>query len=170
MKKLGLLLCMLLGLAACGQDARKLEEVTYETLEEAIAAAEEEYADIKGEFVKGIEIENQYIAAFVEQHEPEPALRFMIYEKTEDGVFLKQYGTVGYAFYEHGATGVSGEMDWTEQDGTCILYEAKVQGLGYEEPTAEDLQVLDFAGEVLEKDGYYFALHLNTYRGAMPVK
>ena len=46
MKKLGLLLCLLLGLTACGQVEYKEKEEVFATLDEAIEAAAADYQEL----------------------------------------------------------------------------------------------------------------------------
>lgn len=172
MKKFGLLLCLLLGLTACVQAEPQKKEEVFATWEEAIAAHEEDYGDVNGEFEKYIHIENEYIVAFSEyrpsaDENSKFAVGFVIYEETEEGIVLRKYAN-SYGLFEGGWCNIPGEMEWTErEDGTCILYELKAQGMGYTEPTTEELNGLDFYGEVFEREGYYFVLDMRAYRGVM---
>lgn len=169
MKKFGLLLCLLLGLAACGDVEYQKKEEIFSTLEEAFAAHEQDFADVSRELVDYIQIEDQYIAAFSEyrpsaDENSKYAVGFVIYEETEDGFLLRKYAN-SYGLFEGGWCNILDVMEWTEEDGICIQYELKAQGMGYEEPTEEELNALDFTGEVYEREGYYFVLGMEAHRG-----
>ena len=170
MKKFGVLLCLLLGLTACGQTTYQKEETVFPTLEEAFAAHEQDWADVSGELVDYIQIEDQYIAAFSgyrssADENSKYAVGFVIYEETEEGFVLRKYAN-SYGLFEGGWCNIPDVMEWTEkEDGTCIQYELKAQGMGYEEPTEEELNALEFTGEVFEREGYYYVLSMEAHRG-----
>ena len=171
MKKIGLLLCLLLGLAACGEVEYQKKEEVFATLEEAFVAHKQDFVDVSRELVDYIQIEDQYIAAFSEyrpsaDENSKYAVGFVIYEETEDGFVLRKYAN-SYGLFEGGWCNIPDVMEWTEEDGTCIQYELKAQGMGHKEPMEEELNAMDFAGEVFEREGYYFVLSMEAHRGMM---
>ena len=166
MKKLGLLLCLLLGLTACGQAEPQKKEEVFGTLEEAIETYEEKIAYGDGRFEEMLETEGNIIVAYTEDtadEEAEPGMYFVIFEETEEGiVWRKNVGS--FHLMPSGTQGFNNQMEWMEQeDGTCLMYDLKAASWD-SEPAEEELAELDFGfGEVRERDGYYFSLKMEVY-------
>lgn len=169
MKKFGLLLCLLLGLTACGQEQK---EPVFATLDEAIEAHLD--ANIGSRLEEIGQTENAHIVAFTESRhsgmEENPPLvyqgvpvYFVIYEETEDGFILREETPKLLLSEGEGPSGVLGELDWiTKQKDEEVQYHLKGVCFGTTPPTEEELEELVGFGEVHERYGYYFSVALET--------
>ena len=170
MKKFGLLLCLILGLTACGKG--KMKEPDFATMDEAIEAHLKENPGDELEEIG--QIENAHIAAFTEtiyQKDKygkdavldETVAYFMLYEEVENG-FILQEQTAGIVLDDtKAALGVLGEANWINHvEGEEVQYHLRGVGFGGTMPTEEELE--DFAeyGEIHERDGLYFAFALEV--------
>lgn len=156
MKKFGLLLCLLLGLTACGQEtevetADEPQLQYFETVEDGIAfykEAEEEILYQERIYCTEIVIlysaENDYITALAFAEQPEGYVEWW-----------------GLAAYGSGA-GVSCDAPW-EVAGVAPYpyYEIRFESFD-EVPTAETLAERGFS-DYIERDGKYIAVKLTRY-------
>lgn len=165
MKKLGVLFCLLLGLAACGQEEK---EPVFATLEEAIEVHLQENSSDKLEEVG--QIENAYIAAFSGDIEDKSInekiellgvnVYFRVYEETEDGFILRKDTAEIHLDDTRVRNTFTGDASWIiGAEGEEPQYYLRGVGFGDEKPTAEEMKALGFSefGEIHEKEGLYFA-------------
>ena len=157
MKKFGLLLCLLLGLTACGQtDTETVDDPQpryFETVEEGIAFYKEDEEEIlyqeriySTEIVILYSAENTYISALAFSEHPEG--------------YLEEWGLAGYG----SAVTLKCDAPWERTDihqATYPYYQIKFDMFD-EEPTAELLAERGF-GDYMERDGKYIAVNLIRY-------
>jgi hypothetical protein len=172
MKKLGLLLCLLLGLTACGQVEYKEKEEVFATLDEAIEAHLQQ--NPSDELEEICQIENAHIAVFTELvHQKdkygedvildETVAYFVLYEEVEDGFVLREQ-TNGIVLDDtKAALGVMGEANWIDHaDGDEVGYHLRGVGFGDAMPMPEVLEQFKEYGEIHERDGFFFAFALEV--------
>jgi len=158
MKKFGVLLCLLLGLTACGQstDVETTDDPQpqyFETVEEGIAFYKEDEEEIlyqeriySTEIVLLYSAENTYFSALAFAEQPEG--------------YIEQWGLAGYG----SAVTLSCDAPWERTDvhqAAYPYYEIDFD-LFEEEPTAEMLEERGF-DEYMERDGKYIAVKLTRY-------
>lgn len=162
MKKLGWLLCLVLGLTACGQAESQQKEEVFATLEEAIAdhiaediwsgAEVEEIVQTRGAAVVLFSTSN-------EVQEEEPTVYFALFEETEDGFVFRDM-TQGYSLGTWGQIRISNETGWLEEEGfDSVRYELTERGFGDTKPAEEELETGE---KVYERDGFYFAVKMEV--------
>ena len=156
MKKFGLLLCLLLGLTACGQNtevetADEPQPRYFETVEEGIAFFKKEEEEILYQeriYCTDIVIlyssENDYITALAFAEQPEG--------------YAEEWGLAAYG----SGVGVSCDAPW-EVAGVAPYpyYEIRFESFD-EPPTAEKLAERGFR-DYMERDGKYIAVKLTRY-------
>ena len=158
MKKFGVLLCLLLGLTACGQstDAKTADDPQpqyFGTVEEGIAFYKEDGEEIlyqeqiySTEIVILYSAENEYITALGFSEHPEG--------------YMEEWGMANYG----SAVTLKCDASWERSDpsqAACPYYEISFD-LFAEEPTAELLAERGF-DKCMEKDGKYIAVKLTRY-------
>lgn len=165
MKKFGVLLCLLLGLTACGLEQRKVPD--FATLDEAI----ENYKEETDQVEEITQAETVYMVAlsisasdFVELEGDsylgeQPVVYYMLFEETEKG-FVFRYQTPKNSL---GHGGFSGEADWKQRaDGSNMKYE--LWGYGYGDHAPDEKEIAEASamgfGEVHERDGMYFSVKM----------
>ena len=170
MKKIGLLLCLLLGLTACRQE--ELKEPDFSTLDEAI---EVHLQKCPGDRLEEVgQIENAHIAAFTETIRQkdkygedvildETVAYFMLYEEVEGGFVFREQ-TNGIVLDDtKAALGVLGEANWINHaEGERVQYHLRGVGFGDTVPASEELEKFSEYGEIHERDGFYFAFALEV--------
>ena len=166
MKKFGLLLCLLLGLTACEQEAEK--DPVFVTLDEAIEAYLQENPNDKLEEI--YQIENAHIAAFSGDVEDRSIsdkgqalgviAYYRVYEETADGFVLREDTNEIHLDDTKCQTVIFSDASWVDgTEGEEPQYYLKGVGFGNERPTAEEMKELGFSdfGEIHEREGLYFA-------------
>lgn len=157
MKKFGLLLCLLLGLTACGQETGV--ETTddpqpqyFATMEEAIEASlEHDFEEVLSWEQIG---ETELVVAYAKEQN---SIALFIFTEQPDGYVLMEE-TVNYGIPENGGSVMlSFEAPWEGE----VDYEVTAAGFDHE-PTAEELKENGF-GAYHEEDGFYFAVKVDRY-------
>ncbi|WP_458407341.1 hypothetical protein [Anaerotignum sp.] len=165
MKKFGLLLCLLLGLTACGQAEK---EPVFATLDEAIEAHLQQNPGDELEEI--CQIENAHIAVFSGDVEdisinekfelPAVVAYFRVYEEKEEGFVLRDETSGFHLDDTRTAIGVLGDASWiTGVEESGKQYHLRGIGFGDTMPTAEEIKGCGWSdfGEIHEKEGLYFA-------------
>ena len=158
MKKIGLLLCLLLGLTACGQNtevetADESQPRYFETVEDGIAFYKEDEEEILYQervYCTDIVIlyssENDYITALAFAEHPEG--------------YMEEWSMANYG----SAVNLSCDAPWERTDiyQAAYPYYEIAFDMFDEEPTAEMLAERGFR-DFMERDGKYIAVKLTRY-------
>lgn len=157
MKKIGLLLCLLLGLTACGKSTNTKtvddpQPKYFATMEEAIEGSlEHDFEEVLSWEQIG---ETQLVVAYAKDHN---SIALFIFTEQQDGYVLMEE-TVNYAIPENGGSVMlSFDAPWEGE----VDYEVTTAGFDHE-PTAEELEVNGFRA-YHEEDGFYFAVKVDRY-------
>ena len=157
MKRFGLLLCLLLGLTACGQNA-EVETANdpqpryFATMEEAIEAT------LEHDFEEPLSVEKigetELVVAYAKEHH---SIALFIFTEQPEGYVLMEE-TVNYGIPENGgAVMLSFDAPWEGE----VDYEVTAAGFDHE-PTEEELRENEF-GVYHEENGFYFAVKADRY-------
>ena len=157
MKKFGVLLCLLLGLTACGQniDTETVDDLQpryFATMEEAIEAT------LEHDFEEPLSVEKigetELVVAYAKEHH---SIALFIFTEQPEGYVLMEE-TVNYGIPENGGSVMlSFDAPWEGK----VDYEVTAAGFDHE-PTEEELRENGF-GSYHEENGFYFAVKANRY-------